>query len=66
MVLCKYVTAMDDVNKLFNKNYTEQDSIDMNPYNSRSWRWLFAVARDKYGAKSFGEMAAIYNGGLLV
>ncbi len=56
--------AMDDVNKLFNKNYTEQDLIDMNPQAiAEVGVGYLAVARDKYGAKSFGEMAAIYNGG---
>ena len=56
--------AMLDVNKAFGTNYTEEDLMRLDPKAiAEVGVGYLAVARDKYGANSFGEMAAIYNGG---
>ena len=56
--------AMLDVNKAFGTNYTEEDLMRLDPRAiAEVGVGYLAVARDKYGASSFGEMAAIYNGG---
>jgi len=56
--------AMVDVNNAFGTNYTEEDLMSLDPQAiAEVGVGYLAVARDKYGASSFGEMAAIYNGG---
>lgn len=57
-------TAMDDVNSTYGTNYTEQDLMDLDPVAiAEVGVGYLAVARDRYGANSFAEMAAMYNGG---
>ena len=56
--------AMDDVNEIYGTNYTEQDLMDMDPQAiAEVGVGYLAAARDRYGAKSYLEIAAMYNGG---
>lgn len=56
--------AMDDVNKAYGTDYTESDLMELNPQAiAEVGVGYLAVARDKYGAKTLFDVAAIYNGG---
>ncbi len=56
--------AMDDVNAVYGTEYTENDLIELNPQAiAEVGVGYLAAARDRYGAKSYLEIAAIYNGG---
>ena len=56
--------AMDDVNKIYGTEYTESDLMDLNPQAiAEVGVGYLAAARDKYGAKTFFDVAAMYNGG---
>jgi hypothetical protein len=56
--------AMDDVNKAYGTDYTESDLMELNPQAiAEVGVGYLAAARDRYGAKSYLEIAAIYNGG---
>lgn len=56
--------AMDDVNDTFGTNYTEEDLMNFDPNAiAEVGVGYLAVARDRYGADGYAEMAAMYNGG---
>ncbi len=56
--------AMDEVNSIYGTDYTEDDLMEFNPQAiAEVGVGYLAAARDKYGAKTFFDVAATYNGG---